>query len=105
MGAKETVREVAADLRELAGIRLSRKDAERIAEEISVDVEGRDRRKLKYLNKDKEHMRYADFPKRGLFIGSGVIEAAPTLRLPLAQIPGFLGRPRRINSYISDADL
>lgn len=30
---------------------------------------------LNYLEKNKERMRYADFRKRGLFIGSGVIEA------------------------------
>ena len=30
---------------------------------------------LNYLEKNKERMRYADFRKRGLFVGSGVIEA------------------------------
>ena len=34
------------------------------------------RREIEYLNKNKEHMRYAHFRKQGLFIGSGVIEAA-----------------------------
>jgi len=39
LGAKEPFREVAKDLRELAGIQLSRKDAERIAEDIGEDME------------------------------------------------------------------
>ena len=34
------------------------------------------RRELQYLNKNKDHMRYADFRSQGLFVGSGVIEAA-----------------------------
>jgi len=34
------------------------------------------RRALQYFNKNKEHMRYADFRSQHLFIGSGVIEAA-----------------------------
>lgn len=34
------------------------------------------RREIEYMNKNKEHMRYARFRKQGLFIGSGVIEAA-----------------------------
>jgi hypothetical protein len=33
-------------------------------------------REVEYLNKNKEHMRYAHFREQGLFIGSGVIEAA-----------------------------
>lgn len=33
------------------------------------------RKELAYLEKNKERMRYARFRKRGLFIGSGVIEA------------------------------
>ena len=44
LGAKEPFHEVAEDLQELAGIRLSRKDAERIAEEIGEDLEETDRR-------------------------------------------------------------
>ena len=44
LGAKEPFHEVAQDLRELAGIRLSRKDAERIAEGIGADLEERDSR-------------------------------------------------------------
>ena len=39
LGAKESFREVARDLRELAGVRLSRKDAERISERIGEDME------------------------------------------------------------------
>lgn len=42
LGAKEPFREVAEDLRELAGLHLSRKDAERIAEGIGEDLEARD---------------------------------------------------------------
>ena len=30
---------------------------------------------IAYLNKNKEHMRYSDFRRQGLFVGSGVIEA------------------------------
>jgi hypothetical protein len=33
------------------------------------------RRELAYLEKNKEHMRYAQFRRRGYFVGSGVIEA------------------------------
>lgn len=43
LGAKEPFHEVAQDLRELAGIALSRKDAERISEGIGADIEERDR--------------------------------------------------------------
>jgi len=39
LGAKETFHEVACDLKELAGIKLSRKDAERIAEGVGEDME------------------------------------------------------------------
>lgn len=39
LGAKEPFREVARDLRELAGIELSRKDAERVAEAVGADME------------------------------------------------------------------
>lgn len=39
LGAKETFHEVACDLKELAGIELSRKDAERIAEGVGEDME------------------------------------------------------------------
>lgn len=34
------------------------------------------RREIAYLDKNKEGMRYKDFQEQGLFIGSGVIEAA-----------------------------
>jgi hypothetical protein len=44
LGAKEPFQEVAEDLRELAGIALSRKDAERIAEGVGKDIEARDAR-------------------------------------------------------------
>jgi hypothetical protein len=30
---------------------------------------------IAYLNKNKEHMRYSEFRRQGLFVGSGVIEA------------------------------
>lgn len=43
LGAKEPFRLVAEDLRELAGITLSRKGAERIAEQVGQDLEARDR--------------------------------------------------------------
>ena len=33
------------------------------------------RRQIAYLDKNKEHMRYAQFRRQGLFVGSGVIEA------------------------------
>jgi len=33
-------------------------------------------RELDYLDKNKKYMRYASFKEEGLFIGSGVIEAA-----------------------------
>ena len=39
LGTKESFREVARDMKELAGIRLSRKDAERISESIGEDME------------------------------------------------------------------
>jgi hypothetical protein len=39
LGAKEPFREVARDLQELAGIRLSRKDAERVSERIGAEME------------------------------------------------------------------
>jgi hypothetical protein len=32
-------------------------------------------RQIAYLNKNKEHMRYAEFRRQGLFVGSGVVEA------------------------------
>lgn len=49
LGAKESFAEVAEDLRELAGIRLSRKDAERISEGIGEDMEQRDKIERKKL--------------------------------------------------------
>lgn len=61
LGAKEPFHEVAEDLKELAGLSLSRKDAERIAETIGQDIEQRDRR-------ERERVRFqapppADNPK------------------------------------------
>jgi hypothetical protein len=49
LGAKETFREVARDLRELAGVEISPKDAERISEAVGEDVERRDRAERKRL--------------------------------------------------------
>lgn len=46
---------MAEDLRELAGIALSRKDAERIAEATGADIEARDRR-------ERERTRFAQAP-------------------------------------------
>jgi len=51
LGAKEPFREVAKDLRELAGVRLSRKDAERVSERIGAETEQwheRERRELRF---------------------------------------------------------
>lgn len=56
LGAKETFREVAEDLRELAGLVLSRKDAERIAQRIGADMEARDAR-------ERERLRTAPAPQ------------------------------------------
>lgn len=55
LGAKEPFREVAKDLRELAGVGLSRKDAERIAEGIGEDLERWDKA-------DRERLRFAEPP-------------------------------------------
>lgn len=55
LGAKEPFHEVAKDLHELAGIALSRKDAERIAEGIGEDLEARDRR-------ERERLRFVQPP-------------------------------------------
>jgi hypothetical protein len=55
LGAKEPFTEVAQDLRELAGITLSRKDAERIAEGVGADIEARDAR-------ERERLRFAPVP-------------------------------------------
>lgn len=49
LGAKEPFREVARDLRELAGLDVSPKDCERIAEAVGEDVERRDRAERKRL--------------------------------------------------------
>ena len=55
LGAKEPFHEVAQDLHELAGIRLSRKDAERLAEGVGADVEQRDFR-------ERERTRFQQVP-------------------------------------------
>ena len=55
LGAKEPFGEVAKDLRELAGVRLSRKDCERIAESIGEDMERRDRL-------ERERLRFREPP-------------------------------------------
>jgi len=39
LGAKEAFREVARDMRELAGVRLARKDAERVSEHVGAQME------------------------------------------------------------------
>lgn len=49
LGAKECFHEVAKDLEELAGVKLSRKDAERISEGIGADLEARDLREREKL--------------------------------------------------------
>ena len=55
LGAKEPFHEVAEDLRELAGIALSRKDAECIAEGVGDDIEARDAR-------ERERIRFLQAP-------------------------------------------
>lgn len=50
LGAKETFREVARDLWELACVRISAKDVERIAEAVGEDVERRDKAERKRLH-------------------------------------------------------
>lgn len=55
LGAKEPFREVAKDLEELAGIVLSRKDAERISEGAGEDLETRDQR-------ERERTRFVQPP-------------------------------------------
>ena len=55
LGAKQPFHETATDLHELAGITLSRKDAERIAESVGADIETRDRRQ-------RERIRFQPAP-------------------------------------------
>jgi hypothetical protein len=55
LGAKEPFAEVAKDLKELAGISLSPKDAERISEAIGEDMETRDA-------KERQDIRFAEPP-------------------------------------------
>jgi hypothetical protein len=44
---------------------------------LSTEGKSRDEAagEIAYLNKNKEHMRYSEFRRQGLFVGSGVIEA------------------------------
>lgn len=55
LGAKEPFAEVAKDLRELAGVQLSRKDAERVSEGVGEDMETRDAQ-------ERERIRFAEPP-------------------------------------------
>jgi len=55
LGAKETFREVAVDLRELAGVTLSRKDAERVAEAVGEDME-------RWAAREREALRFQSPP-------------------------------------------
>ncbi|MBI2435088.1 MAG: ISKra4 family transposase [Candidatus Hydrogenedentes bacterium] len=55
LGSKETFQEVAQDLAELAGVQLSRKDAERIAEAVGHDIDTWDQRQ-------RERQRFAPAP-------------------------------------------
>ena len=55
LGAKESFEETARDMKELAGVELSRKDAERIAERIGEDMERWDR-------PQRERTRFAQAP-------------------------------------------
>lgn len=55
LGAKQPFHEAAKDMKEVAGIPLSRKDAERIAEGVGEDMERRDRPK-------RERTRFAQAP-------------------------------------------
>ncbi len=41
----------------------------------SGQARGEAAREIAYLNKNREHMRYAAFRRQGLFVGSGVVEA------------------------------
>ena len=55
LGAKEPFREVAQDMLELAGVSVSRKDCERIAEGVGEDLERWDKA-------DRERLRFAEPP-------------------------------------------
>ena len=50
-------------------------------------------REIGYFEKNKERMRYADFRKRGLFVGSGVLEAG--CRTVVGKIFGSIVRRRK----------
>ncbi len=55
LGAKEPFREVAKDMKELAGIELSRKDAERIAEGVGEDME-------RWAKAERDRLRFMQPP-------------------------------------------
>jgi len=55
LGAKEPFREVAEDMKELAGIKLSRKDAERIAEATGEDME-------RWAKAERDRLRFMEPP-------------------------------------------
>ncbi len=55
LGAKEPFAEVAKDLKELAGVQLSRKDAERISEAVGQDLERCDKR-------ERDRLRFEEPP-------------------------------------------
>ena len=55
LGAKQPFREVAKDLKELAGIHISRKDAERIAENVGEDME-------RWTEAERERLRFTEPP-------------------------------------------
>jgi hypothetical protein len=55
LGAKESFAEVSQDLRELAGIRVARKDAERISEAVGEDME-------RWMAKERRELRFREPP-------------------------------------------
>lgn len=55
LGAKEAFREVAKDLRELAGVPVSRKDAERVSESVGVQMEA-------WQERERVALRLAELP-------------------------------------------
>jgi len=58
LGAKEPFREAARDMRELAGVSVSRKDCERIAERVGEDMERRDKA-------ERDRLRFVEPPAPG----------------------------------------
>ena len=55
LGSKEPFREVAQDMCELAGVRLSRKDAERVAEAVGIEMEA-------WQARERQALRFAEAP-------------------------------------------